>query len=427
MSFFISQWSQIKAGGLPTQRRKIRAGFRLTEILVLYACNAIWAVPVVILIRMIRPWAHIRMGTLLSSRIGHFVADASIFLARQTLRPAGERTIDCFWFPEPTCNEQWSLMVRRQLFVRWWVRYLAGFNRLIPGGEIHDNPMPVVTGSRIVYGALRQTTARFEFSLQEVEDAKLFLRRRGWREGEKWVCLLVRDSAYLSLHPLHAEGGGNRWDYHNYRDSDIDSYVKAMLTLLEKGYWVIRMGKIAQSPFPLKDERIIDYPFVEDQSDILDIWLSANCYFFVSTATGIDIVPWVYERPIVYVNALPLIAGAFPIEHIWVPKHLRWMATGKNLTLKEHCKHGYSDIKDYDAAGIAIEELSPSEIAEAVMECEQRMTGTWVQKPEDDFRQERYWNELSKLPEFLRNNDYIHPAARVGCGWLRTMGDEFLE
>lgn len=393
----------------------------------LFVCNAIWAIPGVLFIRLVRPWKHIRVGTLMSSRIGHFVADASIFLARSSLQSEKERTLDLFWVPEPTANDQWLRMVRRQLLVRWWVRYLAGFNRLIPRGAPNDNPMPVVSGSRIVYGVLRESKARFEFTVAENERAKDFLRARGWQDGEKFICILVRDAAYLATHPLHADVDSSRWKYHNYRDSDIHDYVDAVDTLVKNSYWVIRMGKIAELPFPLKNQKIIDYPFVEDQDDLLDIWLSANCYFFVSTATGIDIVPWVYGRPIVYVNALPLIAGAFPINHIWVPKHLRWKETGKILSLKEHCKHGYSDTKNYDLAGIKIEELSPLEINEAVMECEQRMAGKWVQKQADDLRQKRYWKELAKLPEFLKNNDYIHPEARVGCAWLRSLGDEFFE
>ena len=242
MSIFSNKWSQIKAKGLPALWRKL---WKKLANLFIFAFNAIWAVPAVMLIRLIKPFMHVRLGTLLSSRIGHFVADSSIFLARQSLRPLGERVVECFWFPEPTCNKQWSRMVRRQLFVRWWVRYLTGFNRLIPGGACHDNPMPVIDGSRIVYDALRQSKARFEFSLREEEDAKSFLRLRGWRDGEEWICLLVRDSAYLNLHPLHANEADGIWDYHDYRDSDINTYLEAMRVLLEKGW-----GRLHINAFP---------------------------------------------------------------------------------------------------------------------------------------------------------------------------------
>lgn len=427
MQFLRNQWSQIRTGGLHTLVRKTGTAVRRLAEGFLFLCHAIWAIPGVLLIRTIRPWIHVRVDTFYSSRIGHFVADASIFLARRSLQQQGEQIVDLFWFPEPTCNQQWSRMVRRQLFVRWWVRYLARFNRLIPGGALHENPMPVVSGSRIVYGVLRQSSARFQFLAKEEEEAKLFLRSRGWHEGEPFVCILVRDSAYLASQKLNTSGDINQWSYHNYRDSNIDSYVEAVNALLQKGYWVIRMSKISNQRLSLTHERFIDYPFIEDQDDLYDVWLSVNCSFFVSTATGIDIVPWVYGRPIVYVNALPLIAGAFPINHIWVPKHLRWKETGNRLTLKEHCSHGYAETKGYLTAQIAIEDLSPAEITAAVMECERRLTGTWMESDEDRSRQQRFWRELRKSPEFCKNNDYIHPEARMGCAWLRSMGDEFFE
>ena len=159
--------------------------------------------------------------------------------------------------------------------------------------------------------------------------------------------------------------------------------------MVDRGYWVIRMGKAMHKRLSLQHQRVIDYPFVEDQDDLMDIWLSVNCRFFVATASGIDTVPWVYGKPpVVYVNALPLSLCASPINNIWAPKHLRWKDSGRLLTLKEHCQHGYGHTIEYEQAGIAVEDLSPAEITAAVTECEQRVAGTWVETKEDQDRQQ---------------------------------------
>jgi len=73
--------------------------------------------------------------------------------------------------------------------------------------------------------------------------------------------LLVRDSAYLSQNPLHKN---KKFDYHNYRDTDIYNYVESVQALVDKGYWVIRMGQIMRKRLLIQHKRIINYPFVED-------------------------------------------------------------------------------------------------------------------------------------------------------------------
>jgi len=265
---------------------------KLRKVL-LFTLNGIWAIPALVIIRAIRPWLHVRMGTICHNRIGHFVSDAALYLADYDLQSHNKRTIDLFWFPKSPCNEHWACMVQRQLCIRWWVRYLLFYNQFIPGKAAHQ--LPSIHRSRDIYGILQRSSSQFEFTINEEETAKAWLRRHGWQDGESFVCLLVRDSAYLSTHPSHSKGD---WAYHNYRDSDIDTYVESVQMLLDRGYWVIRMGKVMHKRFPLNHSRVIDYPFVEDQNDLLDIWLSAHCAFFISTGTGIDMIPLVYHVPI---------------------------------------------------------------------------------------------------------------------------------
>jgi putative glycosyltransferase (TIGR04372 family) len=392
-----------------------------------FAIHALWAVPAVLVIRVVRPWRHVRLAALEPHRIGHFVADAAILLARRSLEPPAARTRDLFWLPKATSNEQWARMVRRHMVVRPWVRYLFKFNKLIPGGAPHELALPSWSGNRAAYAPLRASTSRFTFTPDENQKARAWLQRRGWRDGEKFVCLQARDSAYLATHPLHSQMQKGHYDYHNYRDVDIDTFGGVARALVDRGYWVIRMGQIVQKHFPFEHDRVIDYPFVHDRDDLLDIWLSVHCSLFVSTGTGIDVIPWVYGKPpVVFVNALPLFMVASQISHVWVPKHLRWKTSGKLLTLSEHCAHRYSVGSDYERAGILIEDLAADEITAAVLEGEQRSTGGWRETHTDRDLQRRAWEILRHCPDFLNFHESIHPDARFGCAWLKSMGDEFL-
>lgn len=351
-----------------------------------------------------------------ADRIGHFVADSSIFLSDPTAQSSGQRwVLNLLWFKEQTANTQWARMVRREFVAGWWVYYLVKLNRLMPGAEAHK--LPDTNGSRDIGGLSSRSPKRFRFTGNEEETAKAWLRRRGWTDACPFVCLLVRDSAYLSRDPLHSAG---RWDYHGYRDSDIESYVEAVQELIGRGVWVIRMGKQARVRFPWTHPMLIDYPFEAGQEDLLDIWLSAHCRFFISTLTGLDNVAMAFRRPLACVNFCPL--GQIPsfAHGVSVPKKLRWAETGRRLTLREQFEHHYLRTADYQNAGILIEDLSASEITEAVCEVDDRLAGRWEETPEDVERQKRFWNVLRGWPASGGYHDFIHPQARAGDAWLKA-------
>lgn len=393
----------------------------------LYAANAIWAVPAVLLMRLVRPLVHIRATVLLGYRIGHFVADTSIILSRRAAERPRRPTYDLFWI-DKSCNEQWARMVSRRLFVRPWVRYVAGFNQLIPGGEKHRVRLPDWSDAVTEYEPLRLSNERFPFTAAEEEAARSWLRQRGWRDGERFVCLLARDAAYLRHEAPRTGRSADAFDYHSYRDTDIRDYELAVRQLLEKGYWVIRLGKVVHERLPVAHPKFIDYPFAEGRCDLLDIWLSARCSLFVSTSTGIDIIPVVYGTPpLVCVNALPLFGQLAFLGRLWVPKHLRWKDSGRRLTLREHCEHAYARSDDYKRAGILIEDLSPEEIASAVAEGESRLRGAWIETEDNECRQRRAWDIQTHMPGADKYHPYVHPEARLGSEWLRSMGDTFLE
>ncbi len=74
--------AQIRAGGALVFRRKLVGAVDLAANGLLLAINSVWAIPAVLLIRLVRPWRHVRVGKLISDRIGHFVADSTLFSLR---------------------------------------------------------------------------------------------------------------------------------------------------------------------------------------------------------------------------------------------------------------------------------------------------------------------------------------------------------
>ena len=79
----------IKEGVWPVLSYKLE---RLT--VVKWFLNWIWAIPGVMIIRIIRPWLVVRMTEIFSERIGHFSTDALKHLSRQVLRFEQGRILD---------------------------------------------------------------------------------------------------------------------------------------------------------------------------------------------------------------------------------------------------------------------------------------------------------------------------------------------
>lgn len=380
----------------------------------------IWAFPLVLLIRVMRPLILIRMSTLLSSRIGHFVADGAEQLARMQQQPIN--TVDWFWL-EKTCNSQWEIMIRRVIPVYWWVKYLDWWNRAIPGGAAHTRPSSY-TQSRDVEGLYVRYDVAIPFLPMETEEALSWLRSQGWCDGEPFVCLLVRDDEFLANYPRHGNGSlrsREAWSYHDYRNSNIDTYLPAIRWLAEQGVWVIRMGKLMAKP--LSDEMVcvIDYAFDEGKSDLLDIWLLANCNGCISTGTGPDTIAPLYGVPILFVNFLPLAQFWSYARALTVPKNLVWTKSKQPLSILEHLSNSFLYQDKYKDLGIDIVDLTPEEITQAFQEFWGRYIGTWQDEPLDSQRQEVFWDTLWAWSEYPTYHGLRHPDSRIGAAWLRSV------
>jgi putative glycosyltransferase (TIGR04372 family) len=415
--FIKKQLVEIRNGGPAVFLRKF---FHIPIVIMNYAH---WAVPVVLVLRCLRPWRIVRFGTIRSNRIGHFAADAGQQWAERQLESNSGKYIDLYWLLATTCNDFWARMVRRNFPVHWWVRPLDVFNQKIPGGVVHHRPSSD-TGSRDLEGLREKVGTNMPFLPEEDVQAKAWLRSLGWRDGEPIVCLLVRDSAYLESHVTRKKGD---WRYHDYRDSDIATYVPAAEWLAGQGVWVLRMGKKMARSLPSDHPRVVDYAFRPDRSDFLDIWLFAHCDLCMSTGSGPDTVSDVYRRPLLLLNFIPVQHLVSWSSAMHCSKKLVWKSSGAPLTLREHLDHAYLLSQQYEEAGIEIIDLTSEEILAGVQERWQRIQGTWTDTEDDLRRHARVWEILAAHPDFAKFHGWIHPEARLAATWLRRAGDAFLQ
>jgi putative glycosyltransferase (TIGR04372 family) len=374
--------------------------------------------PLLLFLRVLRPLFWIRFGYFTNERIGHFVFDVEYYLTERKLGLYPAKAIDVFFYQsKKSANVYFAKMVQRNLKVHKWVRLLFQVNSWMPNGEYHKIfPARHTVGSRDKKGLFIQVEPQLKFNNEEIVEGQSFLHSIGMKD-KKFICLIVRDSAYLNKSSLHKSG---KWDYHNFRDADINTFEETALALAEKDYGVFRMGKMQEKPFMVENPNIFDYAKSKYRSDFLDIWLMANCFFCISTGTGLDEVSRIFRRPSVYVNYLTT-SSLVTYDHvITTPKHLLWQEMNKRLTLSEHLFHSYSRTEEYEDAKIKIQDLSSKEILKAVLEMEARLTGSWQDSAEDQQLQNRFWQIFKSYPDFEKNHGIMHPEARVGAHFLRN-------
>lgn len=375
--------------------------------------SGIWAIPFVFLFRLISPLILFRFGTLRSDRIGHFSSDSGHQFAANSLN-RNKKIVELYWLSKYISNKHLELMVRRNFLVFNFVRYLDFWNMHIPGGESHIRPSSLFH-SRDLKGILDKSKVQMKFLASEENQAKEWLSNFGWKEGDKFVCLLVRDSAYLANYNMYEES--TNFDYHDYRDSSIKNYEEAMEWLASQDVWVLRMGREMHRPISSSNPKIIDYAFSKSQSDLLDIWLFANCDFCISTGSGPDMVSDIYRKPLLILNFLPLFNLWSWSNATHIPKHLKYIETGKKLTLSEHLKHSYWASEEYHNAGIEFEELSSKEILNAVKEFYQKITEKHRDSSNDDYKK-TLWKIILSSNKASLHHGYIHKDSCIARSFI---------
>jgi putative glycosyltransferase (TIGR04372 family) len=353
-----------------------------------------------IIIRLIRPWILIRMGELQSTRIGHFCANTELYLCKldKGLNKPKIPYVDIFYMTEPICNRQLAKMWKRLIHIwpKWLVSSTIQVNRMIFKGECYEVKQDACP-ELDTYNLLDTTKTHLKFTLEEEERGEKELLNMGIPINAEFICLNVRDSAYLAEHIPEFD-----WSYHNYRDSNIENYIMAAEELANKGYYIIRMGAKVNSRLMSKNRKIIDYATNGMRNDFMDIYLGSKCKFCITTGSGWDAVPEMFRRPIVYVNMVPLVGlHTFSTKFLSITKHHISKLSRRKLTMSEIFEYdvGYCmSSLEYESRGIELEDNTPAEIFDVVMEMEARLSGNWIAENQiDDELQTFFWNKFQSL------------------------------
>jgi len=164
-------------------------------------------------------------------------------------------------------------------------------------------------------------------------------------------------------------------------------------SLAARGYYVFRMGVVAEKSLNTNNTRIIDYVNSNLRSDFMDVYLGARCSFCLSTGTGFDDVPYIFRRPIA-LSEVP-----FGMLRIWgkkflhLTKHHILKKEKRRLSLSEIFSHGVAyavDTEVFRQKGIELVDNTPEEIRDLVMEIAENLEFKTKLNPEDEELQKTF-------------------------------------
>lgn len=351
-----------------------------------YGIISLMVLPLVLIMRLCAPFVRVRIFVISLDRIGSVLPHFDTYMRKREMGLNETGCLDIFCFKRgKIANTQIPKMITRVVKIRPIAFWVDKLNRRIPGWQRHVVPMEC----KLDRGDADETTSiPLRFSPEELTRGRAELEKMGIPAQTPFICFHARDAAYLRTYQPIID-----WDYHSYRNADINNYVPAAEWMVKRGYYAVRMGRHVEKKIRSGESRIIDYA-AKGGTDFMDIYLGSQCRFFIAGSDGLAKVPTIFRRPVIWVDFVPLSAldiilpgQLFIPKKYWLIKEGRWMTFAEMLGPDVA---SYNKTGDFEKADIKVVNNTPEEIVDVTMEMEDRLNGTWRQTEEDRVLHERF-------------------------------------
>ena len=74
---------------------------------------SIYAIPLIFLMRLIKPFLFVKLIHIRTDRIGHFIVDGAMAVIKNNYK----KTLNIHYFSKVISNDQWRKMLKRNLYV----------------------------------------------------------------------------------------------------------------------------------------------------------------------------------------------------------------------------------------------------------------------------------------------------------------------
>lgn len=347
----------------------------------------------------IKPFLFIRFGRIYTSRIGHLCYNVDNYISTRRIRDSKElaifqrdKYISNFEIYKIWSEDKQIIFTLYSNIPRWFLEqfmpdseFLISWNQ-----ELHPE-----------YSYASLTQSNINLSKRIMKDIGGAIS--GGKIISPYICLHNRDSAYLQ----HYGGDGN---HHDFRDFKFEDLRQTINQITEIGVTAVRLGEIVEAEYRTKNPRFVSM-VGSKRSDLLDVYIIAECLFFVGCNTGFSIVPRLFRKPQLLINYIPFNMAelsAWSAGSLIVPKKIYSKTEKRYLRFFEMAVLPY-DIHYrgdfFEENNLLVEENSPKEIADAVTEMFSRVMGTWKDTEVQCKLQDKFWISVADIKYSLDLRD----------------------
>ena len=389
------------------KRNKPITKLKITKVLLNFIIGFVFVFAVL----LVRPLKKIYFAPLHTSRIGHFVLDTEILLARiHHDQKHFRKNFKIIWIPELEVSNNYVFSIWCQKI------HVSNYNLLTASIMQTAIILEKITGIKFTYRfigwdgylpyayLLEEAPTVFSMPTSDEIECINILESNGIDTTKPWVCVLMRDDKYLKKRYPDLE-----WDFNSYRNSDINTFNLAAEFLSKNHVNVFRMGSTVDKPFlSANDRTIIDYANKVWRNEKLDIYLASRCLFFVSSGTGLDAVAVALRRPLLWVNqAQPLHVYRSKKNFKFITKYFYLKNKKTYLNPKAYYDLGVKDgftvdnplhlrTQDLERLGIQVQDNTSSEIKEITIEMYDSLTSQRENYSVLSELQQSFWKSFPK-------------------------------
>jgi putative glycosyltransferase (TIGR04372 family) len=395
--------------------RFIRPFYRLVRY-VFFQCITFLCIPLGIIliytpIAAILSILKIKFPDFFVERIGHLVCEPDCFIKENLLKTHGiPRAI--ILAPRPKTANQELLKHWSKYFVIIQNPVLVSFLRPLQRHPLTKFPtfryVTALNHSADVFQINTNWGARpalLQLESSDNERGYDALRRMGVPDGGWYVCVHAREGQYSPVDE----------HLHSYRNISIDDFEKSIAYITSKGGVCIRMGDASMTPAS-KIPGLIDYARSEFKRDWMDLFLAANCRFFLGSNSGAFAMASVFGKPCAIVGMAPLSVAPFRPPDIFLPMLYKSVTASQVMSFRQILQSSSSTFRiaeEFEKAGIALIKNTDDEILDLTIEQLDRTQGNYLLR-EDAERLQRKFKGLLKPGHYCYGT-----AARIGDSFLR--------
>jgi len=283
-------------------------------------------VPLTYSLWILEPFIKIRIYRGEIGRIGHLATYYEVLIRSKEVDLENKRQFNVFIVPNNPANKTLYNMWKKHLNFVESNKLDFIFHLCAPwlAKNRHFGPL------KVLQGGLPIKDSTIKFNCKENTKGINLAKEMGITADDWFVCLHSRSSVYLKKRFSNKD-----YSYHDIRDSKFEMLEESANLINRRGGKCVRMSNGDNQKLNTKMSKyIIDYAH-RKQNDFMDVYLPANCKFFLGGPSGLISVSHLFNVPVACTNIWPITISSLQANCLFIPK-LMWLKEDKRfLNYKE--------------------------------------------------------------------------------------------